>query len=378
MNVKNPKIKILISSVGSFVGQNILDVLEYTGFSCRHLVKIIGTNSLEDSPNNFRCDTCYKVPNTIAENYKNAMIKVIEDEAPDIILSGRDADTSVLVSIMKENPRLSGILPYGDTISLSIGLNKGKSMHFANRHNLPFAESFVPGLSGDITDLKAFVDKVGYPIVSKPIEGNASIGVVFIRKWDELIPLYMAKTYIFQEYLGNPKELDAYFEKTNGPIPLFAQSPQTIIYSCATIISLKGEFSPILTLENHHQYGITVKCKRVYNAELELIASRFINAYIEEGGVGPISIQFRQDMSRNWKAIEYNLRSNGNTYTRFLMGQDEIGLIIKWLAPSFNFPIYKPIANSYSFRISKTFQTHIMIEDNISSLLNNGKWETKQ
>ena len=53
--------KWLITSVASLVGQNILDVLEYPGFSRRFLVNIVGVNSLPDSAGNFRCDRCYLV-----------------------------------------------------------------------------------------------------------------------------------------------------------------------------------------------------------------------------------------------------------------------------------------------------------------------------
>lgn len=58
------KIKILIASVGSLVGQNILDALEFPEFNRRNLVHITGTNSISLTANNFRCDECYLVPPT--------------------------------------------------------------------------------------------------------------------------------------------------------------------------------------------------------------------------------------------------------------------------------------------------------------------------
>ena len=56
--------KLLLSSVGSLVGQEILDVLEAPGCSRRHLVEVIGTNSVAAAANNFRCDRCCLVPET--------------------------------------------------------------------------------------------------------------------------------------------------------------------------------------------------------------------------------------------------------------------------------------------------------------------------
>ncbi len=124
---KNNKIKILISSVGSFVGQNILDVLEYKGFYRRNLVTIIGTNSLAESPNNFRCDTCYTVPNTLHPDFRNALTSIIENEKPDLIFSARDEDSAIVALIMQDNPQFQGLSPCGNFTSLLIGLNKGES-----------------------------------------------------------------------------------------------------------------------------------------------------------------------------------------------------------------------------------------------------------
>lgn len=227
MMTENSKIKILISSVGSFVGQNILDVFEYQGFYRRNLVSIIGTNSLAESPNNFRCDVCYSVPDTSHPDFIKIMISIIENEQPDIIFSARDEDSVVVALIMKDNSQLSGLLPCGDISTLFIGLNKAESLRFSQRHDLPFATSFVSEISGSFDDLKAFVNNVGFPLISKPLKGFASKGVVFVRNWEELLPLYEEKINIFQEYLGNPDTLEDYFYHFTKHIPLF-------IYSCTS------------------------------------------------------------------------------------------------------------------------------------------------
>ncbi len=223
--------------------------------------------------------------------------------------------------------------------------------------------------------MKAFVNKVGFPLISKPLEGFASNGVVFVRNWEELLPLFEERNNIFQEYLGDPDTLKNYFDNFTRSIPLFIQAPQIIIYSSATIISPHGEITPFLTLENYHQYGLTINCRRVDNPELEAIALRFAKAYFSEGGFGPMSIQFRQDIQGNWKAMEFNLRSNGNTFTRFLLGQDEIGIIINYALPFAGFPLYTPSTDAYSCRIIKTLQTHCLPMDNIN-ILQRGKWES--
>jgi len=90
------KIKMLITSVGSLVGQNIQDVLEYPLFKRRDMVDLIGTNSIAINPNNFRCDRCYLVPNTGTPDFINKIKQIISTEKPDLILSGRDEDTETI------------------------------------------------------------------------------------------------------------------------------------------------------------------------------------------------------------------------------------------------------------------------------------------
>ena len=64
--------------MGSLVGQNILDVLEYAGASRRSLVEVVGTNSLPDSPGNFRCDRSYLVPESGAPDYAERIASILQ------------------------------------------------------------------------------------------------------------------------------------------------------------------------------------------------------------------------------------------------------------------------------------------------------------
>jgi hypothetical protein len=366
-------IKLLINSVGSLVGQNILDVLEHPEFSRRHLFELIGTNSQPDSYNNFRCDRCYLVPQTSSPEFGKRIIQVIETELPDIILSGRDEDSLRIMSIRNDHSWWHGVLPYGTTQSLRIGLNKLETSLFAKRNRLAFAESFVAGKQTNEHDLKHFTDRVGFPFIAKPIEGYASKGVCFIRTMDEAVKMSNGDM-IFQEYLGDPEALSVYFDQMKGPLPLYFDIPPVVIYSAASIINPDGEMAPICILENYHQHGITVRCSRIYDDVLESIASDFFKAYHAEGGVGPVSVQFRKDKNGNWKAMEMNLRSNGNTFSRFLFGQDEVGLIMKWFLGIKDFPVYTLEERAASWKIMKPYQTRIILNADIQTLEQSGIW----
>ena len=154
MSKNKRKIRILITSVGSLVGKNLLDVLDFEMLNRRHLVYLIGTNSINDSPNNFRCDKFYSVPNTSSDEFVNKMIDIIENEEPDLILNARDVDTNVVTEIVENNPKLKGVTPYGNKNSLSIGLDKWKTWVFSQKYKLPFASTFVLNKSGGMQGIK--------------------------------------------------------------------------------------------------------------------------------------------------------------------------------------------------------------------------------
>lgn len=372
------KIKILITSVGSLVGKNIIEALEFPTLPRRHLVYLIGTNSIVDSPNNYSCDKFYTVPNTSNPKFISVIKDIIKNEEPDLILSGRDVDTEVVTKLMKSNPQLKGEVPYGELKSLSYGLNKWKTWLFTQKYKLPFSNTFVLNKSGGLQELKQFIEKYDYPLIAKPIKGFASKGIFFIRNWNQAEEYANKTGYMLQEYLGKQCDLNEYFKLLDSTTPLFAEAPDIYHYTCHTVIDRNGKINKFFITKNNHKNGATVAICRIKNIELENIAIKYAKAYINEGGYGPFGIQFRKDRYGKWKGQEINLRTNGNTYARLLMGQDDIGLIINSLFPDFKFPIYKEIKSSYNNIIAKYLACEIMNSIEIERLRKIGVWKKQQ
>ena len=84
--------------------------------------------------------------------------------------------------------------------------------------------------------------------------------------------------------------------------------------------------------------------------------------------------QFKLDRNNNWKAQEVNMRANGNTYARFLMGQDDLGLIINEFFPDFDFPIYQPEEKEVNFIVGKTLMTNKLSIEDLDVLENRKVW----
>lgn len=89
-------IRIAITSVGSLVGQNILDSLE----GRREGIEVVGVNSVAAAAGNFRCDRAYLAPPASRSGeYLDRLAAVLNEEKPDLVLPGRDDDVLALARL---------------------------------------------------------------------------------------------------------------------------------------------------------------------------------------------------------------------------------------------------------------------------------------
>lgn len=368
------KLRILISSVGSMVGFNILQSLNHPPFNRRHLTHIIGLNSIPSAPNNFACDSCYLVPNTSDNEYPKRFKEIIKKEQPDLILCGRDEDTLALSKIFRSDESLNCIFPYGSHQSIDLAFDKIKTWKFAQKYNLPFAETLQISNSTDNSTIQSFVDRIGFPVIAKPVYGFSSNDVYFLRSIDELTFFKRSGRFILQEFLGDRSHLEGYFEKIAGPPMLFSHLPSVWVYSCQVIIRPDGEISPVFIARQDHKMGYTIKFRKLQNQELEKLVRRYAEAYVQEGGVGAFSIQFKADSDGKFKAIEINARHTGATFARTLSGRDEVGLIIKAYFPDFSFPVFENSDSGFDQHIYRIYHSEIVTDKDASELKQSNVW----
>jgi hypothetical protein len=366
--------KLLLTSAGSLVAQNVLDVLDYPGFSRRSLVQVVGTNSVPEAAGNFLCDRCYLVPPTLDAEYPARMRDILRAESPDLILCGRDEDTYALAQLKSESPDLPGTLPIGSPHAALIGLDKWQTSLFAGRHGLPFAESFMPGESGDGAALEAFCRRVGYPLVAKPSRGFGSRGVCFIRDANDAQLMAQQPGYVFQEYVGDPQVLDEYFASLQGPPPLFTHFKEPGYSVSNTIIAPNGDIAPIVILDNQTMFGYSILNTLIADTTIEAITINYARALFLEGGTGSMSVQLRQDRHGAWKAVELNLRTTGGTAARFLRGMDEVYLIAKAFVPHVAFPEMRPTGADECDQVVRQYHSHPILNTQVAALKRSGVW----
>lgn len=367
-------IKVLVTSVGSLVGKNILDTLELPPKTRRSGLRVIGTNSDPGSPNNFRCDECYLVPPTASSAYRARMTEILRTVQPDLVLYGRDQDTYAVGTMFEWEPDLAVTAPQGTASAMLLALEKHESWRFARRHSLPFADTMLVDESLTDSEMRLFSDRHGFPLIAKPNRGFASKGVYFVRDWAELISVRELEGYVLQEYLGATDANDDYFREIDGLTPLFAHAPNIYHHSSHLYISKSGTISEPFISENRHNAGATVGFRRVWNDEVASLTHNFANALLADGASGPVTVQFRRDRHGGWKAQEMNLRTNGNTYPRALLGQDDLKLIIDDHFPLHGFDAARITLQSDSTSFVKQLMPEIVDDGDSSTLAADHHW----
>lgn len=313
--------KILITSVGSLVAQNILDSLE----GRRAGMRIIGVNSVAATPNNFRCDVAYLAP-AASETHacRQRLEAIIRAEQPDVVLPGRDDDVLLLAALRDEIPAFRPIIPCGPAALARIIGDKFLSYRFALDHGLPFAATAM----GDADALHSLVAEYGFPLIGKPRSGNGSRGVVVVFNADQLAAASRLDAYLFQEYLDPGDEVMRMAQGWCDGVPLFL-APRYSQYACQCLISPAGKIEAMLCTEVVMVIGRAERSAVIGDPDISVTVAAYAEAFAAIGWVGPLNLQGRRDRAGKFKVYELNGRFTGATTARLHHGFDEVGRLLQ-------------------------------------------------
>ncbi|MEZ0374943.1 MAG: hypothetical protein ACAI44_38005 [Candidatus Sericytochromatia bacterium] len=362
-------IRILICSVGSLVGQNLLDALE----TRRQGLRLIGINSVAANPQNFRCDAAYLAPPT-AETmaYEAFLLDLLAREQPDLILSGRDQDTLFLTAFRERFPAFTARIPYASAALAQMSFDKWQTCQFALSQGLAFARTLLARASQP-APLEAFCREVGFPLVAKPLRDSDAAAVRVIRQPAELERLLAVEPeLLLQEYLGDPAPLLQALAGLEPAPPLFYQAPDTWHCSCQTVVTGPELVAPVFCSFDRHLQGRTECFEPYADPALAELARNYALAFAAAGGIGPFNVQCRRDRRGRWKALAINLRQGGNTFSRLQCGYDELGLLISTFAPGLDFPVIATAPESRG-KVLKT-QRNWFVPDRWIEELEQGSW----
>ena len=187
--------RLLITSVGSFVGSAILTAIAPR----RSEWYVTGINSTPHADGIFDCDVARLVPPVAdAEAFQECVLEIVADERPALIVAGRDADLPMLAQLRDELAALGAYPLVGSEQAIAVCDDKYESAKVLRAAGLPFAESIAyPG------EIERFLEHSDYPYIAKPRSGFSSRGlrVLFSRteidqaittKHDTVVQQYIA------------------------------------------------------------------------------------------------------------------------------------------------------------------------------------------
>lgn len=327
------KMKLLITSAGSLVSQNILDCLE----NKRNELDVIGMDANAANPRNFRYDRTYLVsPQAETNLFVRDFEAIVKIENPDLILAGRDHDVVFLSEIKERIPALKNKIPYGSAQLAVMMQDKYLSYQYAVKNNLPFADSYLYCHHQDSGGLESFLNKHPFPVLVKPRLGFGSLGVYYVLNEEQIDCLHAEAAggeILFQEYLGPKQDFEKYARQLKCGVPLSFQIPETNQFAVQTVISAEGIIADYFISINTMVAGRAEYSKQISNQEIEDVALKYADVLYRDGWYGPLNVQLKQDQQGLWKVFEMNPRMTGTTSARYLLGYDEIGIITDYFVP---------------------------------------------
>ncbi len=307
---------ILITSVGSLVGHNILESLAPR----RHEWRVVGVNSLPLAVNNFRCDVAYLAPESAQEDaYLSRLREIFRIEQPAVVLAGRDLDLPPLASLKAEPEFAQPLFLSPAVASVPVVNDKYETWLFARRHGLPFAATAFKR-----AELDELIGRTGFPLICKRRFGNASRGVFILRRKAEADAALAEGTFVFQEFLSPPPNLQALLPDFRFGVPLFYGIVEEDHYSAMGLVGAEGELFAFFASLHILEGGKDISVQPLDEPELERMTADYARALSPLGYIGPLNFNCKKIGPGRFVPYELNGRFGGATAARASLGHPDV------------------------------------------------------
>ena len=314
------KINLAISCAGSGIGQSIIDSCKLSGLP-------ITTFGLGNNPLGYGlydCDHIIQTPAIISKNYIDKIIEICLSNKINIIFPGLD-DEALLFSRNLKKFKQAGIeVITSDEPLLNLVRNKA----FTTEKLSKVANIFVKSFHSKKEFLIALEKKeVSYPVITKPLDGQASGGVHILFDDSDLDKI--TKKHIIQEIAKPHKgdvNYDAFEKAISNKINL-----QVSEISIQLVASKSGDIIGKMASYNRLKNGVPIEIIPFENTTIWDDINKLIPTLKTLGLKGPLNLQGRLTDS-GLKIFELNARFTGITGLRALMGFNEVEACIRiWL-----------------------------------------------
>jgi carbamoyl-phosphate synthase large subunit len=294
-------IRVLITGVGSLLGQGILKSIKDSSLDCH----VTGTDYFPSAVGLYWVDKGYLLPDILKSEIEEsewvaALINVINQEKITIVLPGIDFEIPILARNKSTIEKQTGaLLVVSPERIVSVGNDKWETVKYLKANNFNYPQSCLP------KTVNTYLKTHSFPLIIKPRFGHTSENVFLVTNKSQLNQaIQSCPKPIIQEYLGDPMQ-----EYTCGAT--------YIDHKILTLISLRR------TLKNGNtQQAFCEKTDEIDACIRKLTLS--LKPY------GPLNFQLRLT-ERGPVVFEINPRFSGTTPIRALFGVNEVEAVVKKL-----------------------------------------------
>lgn len=313
--MKNRETVVLVTCVGSGVGQSIIDSLNLNGG-----YNLIGCDGNRNVYAHSFCDKFIVVPNLYSECYVQHILDLCIENNVDIVIPGHDHELLIFAQkyqLFKDN----GVeLLISDPNIIEVSRDKKKWFDYFSSKGCSIVPTFKLKDFLDSPDLSIF------PAIIKPTGGSASQGIYIVNEFNQ-IPNILEDNLIIQPYLF-PEKLDRNYQRIKSMVDKgkFLQMSEI---SIQLIFDKEAKFKNVFISNNVLKNGVPVHVDPINPKEFKYLDDvlKFVPVLEGNNVRGPVNIQGRVT-DKGIYFFEMNMRFTGITGNRALLGFNEVAYLV--------------------------------------------------
>ncbi|WP_417581855.1 NAD-dependent epimerase/dehydratase family protein [Nitrincola sp.] len=308
------KIRIGITSIGSGVGQSIVDSCRLSGLP----MHITGYGNNPYAYGAFDCDDQKELPNIYQKEYIESLIHACHRDEIEILFPGLDDELLLLSENKKRFREIGTTIPVSSSEIIGYCRNKESMSNELNKYSNTFVKSYQ---ASEIINREHH--NLPFPLIAKPNSGCASRGIFIINSIDDLYKVN--ESHVIQE-IAKPLKSDINYQAFENALEK-RQIYQVSELSLQVIIGKGGNELGRFCSYNKLQNGVPIEIIPINSPDVWHNIDIIIPVLIKKGLYGPINFQGRITED-GLKIFEINARFTGITGLRALMGFNEVEAII--------------------------------------------------
>jgi len=306
----------MVTGVGAIMGYGLLRSLRAT-FPHAFL---LGTDIYDDAAGRAWSDQFVQAPYTASESYGDWLTRVVETYDIQLIIPGIEQD----VHWLSDHRTLLGRCKVALNNARLIKLSQDKWAMFQALDSLNDPAIIPSRISGDFDSLSA---EFGLPLIVKPRRGYASKGLMRISSREEfgVVACHVGSELMVQPVIGS--------DASEYTVAVFGDGRGGVAASISMLRKLGAD-------------GATAKAWVRNEPALDETVERLCSHFCP---VGPTNLQFRRDVSGEWKLLEINPRISSTSSIRRAFGFDEALMCVEYFLQG-KLPVQPPIRGGFAVR----------------------------